>query len=408
MLPKANKDLVDSIAAPLRNEAELLITCARSHVDRKSETRLRDLIDSGVDWTRLVQMARVNRVVPLIYATLTRIQPAGVPQQAMDELQRSSFENSRRNLRLTRELLRVLGELEALNVPVVTFKGPVLAMLAYGRLALREFSDLDILIKERDIDKAASSLNSLGYQLQIRERSRSKPEPTDVFLRSDGAVWVDLHWSLSRSYFPFQIERDGLWERAQTATLAHSSVLTPSREDLLLILCMHGSKHMWSRLGWVCDVAELIRSEPEFDWGLVMERAGRLGSRRMLFLGIDLAFDLLGAPVPGEVLRRARRDTVARSLCGRVLQRMFLSQEQHVGTLKEFTFHFKARERFRDRVPNVLTLAYRVVTPNERDRSILSLPGALARLYYLVRLIRVAAMYVASPIRRFGRGDRPG
>ena len=179
-------------------------------------------------------------------------------------------------------------------------------------------------------------------------------------------------------------------------------------EDLLLILCMHGAKHMWSRLEWVCDVAELIRSEPGLDWDQVMDRAARLGSRRMLFLGINLAVDLLDAPVPGEVLRQARRDTVARSLSGEGLQRMFPSGEYQVGTLRESAFHFRVRERLQDRVPNVLTLAHRAVTPNERDRSVLPLPETLGWLYYLVRLVRVAAMYVTSPMRRFGRGHGSG
>ena len=34
----------------------------------------------------------------------------------------------------------------------------------------------------------------------------------------------------------------------------------PDRE-LLLILCLHGTKHFWSSLGWLVDVAELIRRE---------------------------------------------------------------------------------------------------------------------------------------------------
>ena len=36
-------------------------------------------------------------------------------------------------------------------------------------------------------------------------------------------------------------------------------VLAPN--DLLLILCVHASWHLWGRLLWICDVAELIRGK---------------------------------------------------------------------------------------------------------------------------------------------------
>jgi hypothetical protein len=34
-------------------------------------------------------------------------------------------------------------------------------------------------------------------------------------------------------------------------------------EDMLLFLCVHGGKHQWTRLAWICDVAEFIREAQE-------------------------------------------------------------------------------------------------------------------------------------------------
>ena len=50
-----------------------------------------------------------------------------------------------------------------------------------------------------------------------------------------------------------------LWERVGRVPLGGNSVPSFAPEDMLLILCVYGSKHTWGRLKWVCDIAELIR-----------------------------------------------------------------------------------------------------------------------------------------------------
>jgi hypothetical protein len=62
------------------------------------------------------------------------------------------------------------------------------------------------------------------------------------------------------------------------AALAYGNL---SLENLLLVRCAHGSKHLWERLGWICDVAELIRVRKEkSDWEKVnKEQATALGSK---------------------------------------------------------------------------------------------------------------------------------
>jgi hypothetical protein len=52
-------------------------------------------------------------------------------------------------------------------------------------------------------------------------------------------------------------------------------------EDLLLILCAHGAKHLWMALGWICDVAELLRVHRDMNWPDILEEArSRLSARR--------------------------------------------------------------------------------------------------------------------------------
>ena len=60
---------------------------------------------------------------------------------------------------------------------------------------------------------------------------------------------------------------------ALTISFGNGGRLTP--EDLLLILCVHGGKHVWECLKWLVDVRELVDRFPQLDYDALIQRAGR-------------------------------------------------------------------------------------------------------------------------------------
>src|SRR5579864_2148720 len=118
--------------------------------------------NSALDWQRLLRLAEHHSVTPLVYQAL-RSSTNEVPQAVVDELRLRYEHNARRNLVFASELLRVLECLEAHGIDAVPYKGPVLAETLYGDLALREFSDLDVLVRPGDVARAREALQSLSY-----------------------------------------------------------------------------------------------------------------------------------------------------------------------------------------------------------------------------------------------------
>jgi len=163
-----------------------------------------------------------------------------------------------------------------------------------------------------------------------------------------------------------------------------------SAEDLILILCVHGSKHLWERLSWICDVAELVRARPDIDWGWVMEQARTTGSERMLFLGLFLAHALLDAVLPPDVMNRVHSDPVVHTLATKVDGWLFRAADDLSGAWPyEWPyvqiFHLRMRERLSDRIYYGFHWA---LTPSAAEWDYLRLPAAFAFLYYLARPIR--------------------
>lgn len=62
------------------------------------------------------------------------------------------------------QLASVIDALAAEGIGALPFKGPVLALQAYGDPAMREYLDLDILVRREHVSRTLSILGDLGYR----------------------------------------------------------------------------------------------------------------------------------------------------------------------------------------------------------------------------------------------------
>src|SRR5262249_42701587 len=136
-------------------EFQLLLYCARSSPDARS---IRDLVSKGIDWQTLLKLAAQHCVRPMLLQTLKSVCWDAVPPKIQLELTLFNKANVQKNLLFTGELLRLFGLFQQNAILIATFKGPVLAHSVYGHISLREFSDLDILVREADLSKAEDIL----------------------------------------------------------------------------------------------------------------------------------------------------------------------------------------------------------------------------------------------------------
>ena len=351
-----SKSSAQAFVAGARPEIDLLLCCARTYLDPANAERIRGLLREDVDWAYLLRTARRHGVMPLLCQNLHATCPEAVPQAILAQLRGHFHANARRNALLTKRLLTLVDLFEAHDIPVIPLKGPALAASIYGDVALRQFSDLDILVHEQDVLRAKDLLRSQGYQPRGQQTSAQETAALQVrfhsqFVSPDSKVLVELHWRLIDWQFPFPFDLDRLWEHLEPVSLAGTMVRGLPPEDLLLFLCVHGSKpsHRWGQLGRICDVAELVRVHQGLDWEQVIAQAGKLGSERRLLLGTLLAGDLLGTALPEKVRLRIQTDPLAQSLAAHVYKWLFREVDSRAGGLERALFDLNAFERRQDR-----------------------------------------------------------
>lgn len=382
-------------------EAALLLACARTRMDDAHAAKIENSVSGNFDWNRIEALSRAHAVMPLLYRSLADVCPDRVPGPVLERLRDEFDRNAKRNLEKTGELLRLLDLLTERGVQAVPYKGPVMASSAYGNLAYRQFIDLDLLVHRRDVAAAVAALEEDGY----RRRARPSPRQNERLLRNgyeeavvraDGSI-VEIQWDVAPRYFSAEFDLSAAWGRLATVRIGGRDVETLSPEDLLPVLCIHGAKHEWERLGWVCDVAELLRVTEDADWGPVIARASRCGIRRMVLLGPALAASLLGSELPPEVGDAVRAESRLTEIVSAIGRRLLDSRPARRDGFPFRPLHLRMRERFRDRARYVWRLA---VTPTEGDWEAVSLPPPLDPLYHVIRPVRLAARYGAWALGR--------
>jgi len=378
----------------MRPEFELLLCCAmRSH--RRGCKRLRTLLEQRLDWQCLVRLANHHGMMPHLYARLSETCASFVPEAALTQLHEQFTANARRNLLLTAKLLKLLALFEEHQIAAVPFKGPLLALSAYGDSALRQFSDLDVLIHTEDVPKARELLISHGYCPQF---SLTREQETDLIrFRNEHAFWhevegvaVDLHWALAPRWFQATLDTENVWNRVESTTVAGRIVATLSAEDMLLFLCVHGSKHCWHLLSMIYDLAAHLRASTMVDWQRLIDQADRQGSERMLLLGFHLASELFGVELPGELARKIKTDPSMDRLAAQVYRILLRDTDVAGGFFEEHLFNLRAIEYLRRKA---LYCFDQVLTPTPIEWASLPLPSSLSFLYYLVRPLRLVLKY---------------
>jgi hypothetical protein len=390
-------------AAP-RPEWQLLLDVARVSLESDRAERLRALARRPLDWDWLRRTAAAQGTTALLYWHLGRAAPESPPAPVHDELRRWFHDNACRNLLFAGELIRLLDLFAAHGVRALPFKGPTLAAQAYGNLALRQFVDLDLLVAPADLARARELLAGQGY----RSGLALAPGEQDAYLASIGQMpfvrphppcMVELHARIAPRDFHFPLDLERLWPRLRSVSLSGKRVPALAAEDLLLVLCAHGAKHGWACLGWVCDVAELLRTHPGMGWPAVLDEARFVRCERVLLLGLLLSHEFLEAPVPDDLVRRARAAPAVPALLSQVRRQMFREGAAGPPGFRNALFHLRARERFGDGLRYALSLA---LTPTVADWTAFRVPAPLSFVHYLFRPVRLAGKYGRRLLGRRG------
>lgn len=371
-------------------ERELLLCCARTETSPELAARIRALSASDVNWNYLALLAKRHSIVPLLFRQLERHASQFVPTTTLANLKLQYRENSARNIILTAELCRLIDLFKQHDIETIPYKGPALALFAYGDLALRRFVDLDVIVRKAGVLRARDLLLADGY---VPGKSLTLPQQELLlrtqhnlqFARDNRQLLLELHWEVAPHLFASSVQENELWQNLTTIDINGTELKTLAADDLLFSLCVHGSRHLWERLGWICDVAELI-ARHQINWPALLRRSAETDSERMFLLGLHLARKLLGTKLAPEVEQRCDADTRLESLAANVIEHLFSGPEHVPATSTEiFKYNIGVRKSLAARARYFVYM----LRPTDSDFGAHALPPGLGFAYYFMRPFRL-------------------
>jgi Uncharacterised nucleotidyltransferase len=381
----------DSAPAARRREAALLLACARTHASLGDQERIRRLAAEPLDWVATEWLADAHGVLPLLAQRLEAHASGEISATVRSRLRQRMLVHAARSLVLTRALVDLLTALSSRGILALPYKGQALAAVAYGSTVLRQPGDLDILVPDDQLARAHAVLLEHGFRDQLAgiHPDARLSHYQHAMIREGDTILVELHWAFAPRYFRFPLSPQML-ER-EPLLLDSRQVETIAPADLLVVLCVHGGRHLWSRLGWIVDIAEILRARPEVEWGTSLARATALGVRRMLLVGLGLARETLGAELPAALAQALSADHAALELTRRLETRLFQDHAGESALATTAKLHLAMRERWRDRAAYALLGA---ITPSERDAPELAHgPRVLRAAVRPLRLLREHAFW---------------
>jgi hypothetical protein len=377
-----------------RDEFELLCALVGTELPPDGIERIANSDLSAVDWTGFLRLAEFHGVLPLAARNLVEHYRGFSPD--VERSLRSAYDaNLARSLWFTAELARILQHFERRQLRAIPYKGPVLAQSVYGDVGLRSFSDLDLLISPADFERAKFALAEVGYHPAVEftaevERLWLRTGYERAFDGAAGKNLVELQWALLPHFYGVDLPLndlrvEDLLARAGRTVIGGCDVLCLSPEDLLLVLCIHAAKHLWTRLIWLSDIAETLRAQI-IDYPLLVSRARALGTGRILAVGFWLVKNVLKRelPVPAEELVVSDRRVPA--LGQEFGERLARGEGYDLESTKYFRLILKLRERPGDRWRYLWRLVW---TPGVGDVAAVRLPETLFPLYRIVRIGRL-------------------
>jgi hypothetical protein len=187
-------------------------------------------------------------------------------------------------------LSEVLGRLEALDMRVLVLGGAAFGSTLYEAPVLRHSHDIDLLVEEGVVERAAEALASQGFRrtgASQLEHRRSLP--------------VNLHRRLLAAddgEFSFEL----VWSRSVRATIGDRSGFVLSTGDSLFQVLGRAALSPNRRsLQWACDARLLTDRMGDRDWEVFLEQVATSRVALWSWVMLDYLARALGAGVPGTV-----------------------------------------------------------------------------------------------------------
>ena len=196
-----------------------------------------------------------------------------------------------RNQDLLKNFSALLDALNARGIEILPLKGMDLLLRGCSTLGGRSLSDIDILVREKDLPRLVGFLKAAGFS-PCRAGSLSLD-----YVSSEGSFILDIIWKIG------YMDSGTLWDRARFRETPRGTYRLLHPNDALIYLV--GYTVTWRGYFspfFLQDLRGLLQKEgSQVDWGQWVSEVRRAGMVGAIFCGLTYARQKGLKEIPGEV-----------------------------------------------------------------------------------------------------------
>jgi hypothetical protein len=353
------------------------------------------LSENKLDWEKIYELACFHQIRPLILRGVLQFPNCSIPQTILLKLKHDAQQLAFHGLHQTNELRRLLNLYKENDIVAIPYKGVWLAHTYYGDFGMREFSDIDLFIYEKDITALKKIMFAEGYQPYFKMTEGQEKmmkyilcEYNFFLFDTYGQRLFHIEPHYKSNGLPDGIKHLTLLDlahRLKETTFANTPIKRFSAEDeLILAVLHHGMKEGWASFKYIFDVYAILKKEENaLDWDYILNQAKNLKITNTLSVGLFLVHHLFAFSFPNVILK-AFQETKIRALALNRFRNLD-NMDTKKAAIKLFIFNLKCLESWYDRLKIIF---YRLFLPNGQDILFISLSPRWAFLYFFIRPIR--------------------
>jgi hypothetical protein len=180
-----------------------------------------------------------------------------IPSFFQDWLKENYEKGLYQNLLIKNQTDQILKVFEANGLDVIPLKGVYFAEEFFGHIGARVTSDIDLLIRHHDLEKAIELINTLGFSVEEEQIpghfhcSYSKPVP-----HSNIPLVVEIHWSIVKENTS-NFDINDFWAHAKPIP-GSSHIMELSPNDTFYMICLHGWRHNLDSMRYFIDIIQVL------------------------------------------------------------------------------------------------------------------------------------------------------
>jgi hypothetical protein len=298
-------------------EIGLLICRLLSIHDIDKLRRELDRLDYN-SWILINNLAESYNLISLLYFKLYNNNLIkSLPPDILRGFQNDFNDASRNALKRHFEIKSILKLLSKSNVEAILLKGIYIAGAYYENSATRPMCDIDLLIKQEDIQKTVNILKAAGYTAETQGKGSNSQDFINNLdslrkftkhvaeLKTPKGIPLEIHFALDydNENSKTNIDIEKIWDTKEPAQVYGTTSYGMKTELLLLYLCINIAEDCFKqKILQLYDIF-LIISKIKIKWDFLITQAKEWNCQKALHAVLVAEYKLFNLKIPDPIFR---------------------------------------------------------------------------------------------------------